>query len=91
MYVYKNGTYTAKAYGYDGDVEVTITIENDVITNITGNTYESDPWYFDEAYGPVASQILSSQSTDVDSVSGATYSSEAIMSAVAAALDSARS
>ena len=91
VYIYKNGTYTAKAYGYDGDVEVTITIENDVITNITGNTYESDPWYFDEAYGPVASQILSSQSTDVDSVSGATYSSEAIMSAVAAALDSARS
>lgn len=90
VYIYNNGTYTASAYGYDGDVQVSVTIENDVITNITGVTYESDPWYYDSAAPYVISQILASQNTQVDAYAGATYSSDAIMSAVAAALNQAR-
>ena len=89
-YIYNNGSYTATAYGYDGDVEVTITIENDVIIDISAVTYESDSWYFDTAQGSVISQILDTQQCDVDAVSGATYSSNAIMSAVAEALNMAR-
>lgn len=88
--VYQNGTFSASAYGYDGDVSVTITIENDYITEIRAITSESDEWYFDSAYATVCSQILNTQSTNVDAVSGATYSSNAIMSAVQKALDSAR-
>lgn len=90
IYIYNNGTYTASAYGYDGDVEVTITIENDVITSIDGQTFESDAWYFDSAKDHVFSQILSSQNTDVDAYGGCTYSSDAIMEAVRKALESAR-
>lgn len=90
VYVYNNGTYTATAFGYDGDVEVSVTIENDVITNITGTTYESDGWYFDSAKGSVFSQIISTQQTNVDAYSGATYSSNAIMKAVQNALNAAR-
>lgn len=90
VYVYNNGTYTATAFGYDGDVEVYVTIENDVITNITGTTYESDSWYFDSAKGSVFSQIISTQQTNVDAYSGATYSSNAIMKAVQNALNAAR-
>lgn len=89
-YIYRNGTYSASAYGYDGDVFVEITVENDVITSITARTEESDEWYFSSAQESVISQILSSQNTDVDAVSGATYSSEAIMEAVQKALNSAR-
>ena len=90
VYIYNNGTYTATAYGYDGDIEVSVTIENDVIVDITGVTYESDSWYYDSAAPHVISQILNTQSTQVDAYSGATYSSDAIMAAVAAALDMAR-
>lgn len=90
VYIYNNGTYTASAYGYDGDIEVSVTIENDVIVDITGVTYESDSWYYDSAAPHVISQILNTQSTQVDAYSGATYSSDAIMAAVAAALDMAR-
>ena len=90
VYIYNNGTYTAAAYGYDGDIEVSVTIENDVIVDITGVTYESDSWYYDSAAPHVISQILNAQSTQVDAYSGATYSSDAIMVAVAAALDMAR-
>ncbi len=90
VYIYNNGSFTASAYGYDGDVEVTVTIENDVIVAITGVTYESDPWYYDSAAPSVISQILASQNTQVDAYAGATYSSDAIMTAVANALNMAR-
>ncbi|MDE5834344.1 MAG: FMN-binding protein [Ruminococcus sp.] len=88
-YIYRNGTYSASAYGYDGDVYVDITVENDVITAIHARTEESDEWYFNSAQESVISSILSSQSTSVDAVSGATYSSKAIMEAVKKALNSA--
>lgn len=90
VYVYRNGTYSGSAYGYDGDVFVEITLENDVIVSVSAWTEESDDSYFDKAQGAVISAILSSQSTDVDAVSGATYSSEAIMAAMQKALDSAK-
>lgn len=89
-YMYHNGTYSASAYGYDGEVFVEVTIENDVITAITARTEESDPWYFESARDSVIAQILAGQNTDVDAVSGATYSSDAIMSAVRQALDTVR-
>ena len=89
-YIYKNGTYSAFAYGYDGEVHVSVTIENDVITAISGYTDESDSWYYESAQGTVIPQILSSQSTSVDAYAGATYSSNAIMSAVQKALNSAK-
>lgn len=89
-YIYNNGTYTAKSYGYDGDIEITITIENDLITNITGSSQESDNWYFDNAKCKVFNEILNQQQADVDACSGATFSSNAIMSAVKSALNMAR-
>ena len=61
-----------------------------MITSVSARSEESDGWYFDSAQGAVISAILSTQSTDVDAVSGATYSSEAIMAAVKKALDSAK-
>lgn len=90
QYVYNDGDFSASAYGYDGDVHITITIENDVIISISGYTDESDNWYFDSASGQIIPAILNSQNADVDAYSGATYSSNAIMQAVRKALDSAR-
>lgn len=90
VYIYNNGTFSGTAYGYDGDIKVSVTIENDVITSITGVTYESDPWYYDSASAYVIPQIIAGQNTQVDAYSGATYSSDAIMTAVANALNKAR-
>ena len=89
-YIYNNGTYEDKAYGYDGDVHVTITIENDVITEISAYSDEEEPEYFDSAYEKIAGDILYYQSYEVDAVSGATYSSNAIMNAVKKCLEQAR-
>lgn len=90
QYIYNNGSYTASADGYDGEVTVTITIENDVITQITGYSNETDTWYYDKASEQIIPAILNSQSTDVDVYSGATYSSNAIIKAVSRALKAAR-
>lgn len=87
---YKDGKFSGSAYGYDGNIYVTITIKDDKITNIEATSDESDPWYFESCVENVTSQIISSQSTNVDATSGATYSSEGIMAAVEQALNSAK-
>lgn len=88
--VYRNGTFTAKAYGYDGDITVHVTVQDDRITGITAETEESDDSYFFDAKSAVIPAIIRSQAADVDACSGATYSSNGIMAAVRAALESAR-
>lgn len=86
---YKDGIYTASAFGYDGDIEVTLTIEGGVITEIMGISYEGDTWYYESARDVIFMQILSEQNCEADVVSGATYSSKAIMEAVKKALKEA--
>ena len=90
IYIYNDGTYTATAFGYDGDITVTVTVKNDIITDIKGTTAESDDYYFSMAKKDVFRQILDRQQPNVDACSGATYSSKAIMQAVQKALDSAK-
>lgn len=74
------------AYGYDGEVYVTVTIESGAITNIVGYTEESDDFYFKRCYEKIVDAIIETQNCEVDAVSGATYSSQAIMDAVESAL-----
>ena len=88
--VYQDGTFTASAYGYDGDITVHVTIQDDRITDITAETAESDDSYFADAKNVVIPAIIRSQAADVDACSGATYSSNGIMTAVRAALESAK-
>ena len=85
-----NGTYTGQAYGYDGDIYVTVTIQGDKITNITARSDEFEPEYFEDAERTVIPSIINSQSTNVDAVSGATFSSQGIMKAVEQALNGAK-
>ena len=87
---YVNGEYTASAYGYDGNVTMTITIKDNTIVNIEGSTEESIAKYYKKASDKVISQIISTGQTQVDAVTGATYSSEAIMEAVQKALEEAK-
>lgn len=69
---------------------MSVTIKDDKIVSITGISYESDTWYFEQAQSGVIPQIINSQNCNVDAVSGATYSSNAIISAVQQALNSAK-
>ncbi|MDE5792708.1 MAG: FMN-binding protein, partial [Oscillospiraceae bacterium] len=88
--IYNDGVYTAEEFGYDSMVTITITIENDIITDMTATCNESDMYYFEEAYPVIKNRILNSQTPEVDTVSGSTYSSNAIITGVQKALESAR-
>ena len=88
--IYQDGTFTASAYGYDGNITVHVTILNDSITDITAETEESDDSYFFDVKSTVIPAIISSQAADVDACSGATYSSNGIMEAVRTALEQAK-
>ena len=80
--VYKDGTYTGSAQGFGGAITVQVTLANDEITDIQVTSAPGeDSAYLSQGEG-VISSIISAQSTDVDTVSGATYSSRGIMNAV---------
>ena len=83
---YADGVYTGTGTGFRGETSVTVTVENGEITDITVNSYKDDQQFFNRAESGVISAILQSQDTDVDAVSGATFSSSGIKEAVADAL-----
>lgn len=83
---YKDGTYSAEAEGFDGPVKVTITIKNGKITKIT-NTNTDTKEYFSKAWAKIQPAILKKQGVyGVDTVSGATFSSNGILEAAQKAL-----
>ncbi|MBP1736230.1 MAG: hypothetical protein H6Q60_111 [Oscillospiraceae bacterium] len=88
-YTYKNGTFSGSGTGYAGTITVSVTIQNDVITAIAVTDEDEDEPYFSAAKDLI-NDILASQSTSVDTVSGATYSSKGIIAAVEAALSHAK-
>lgn len=83
---YKDGTYTAEAEGFAGPVKVTITIKNGKITKMT-NTNMDTREYFSKAWSKIQPAILKKQGVyGVDTVSGATFSSNGILEAAQKAL-----
>lgn len=87
--VYKDGTYTGSAQGFGGTITVQVTLANDEITDIQVTSAPGeDSAYLSQGEG-VISSIISAQSTDVDTVSGATFSSTGIINAVVDALGKA--
>lgn len=83
---YTDGTYSGSAQGFRGDTTVSATVENGYITDITAISYEDDEEYFSRAANSVIASIIESQDVNVDAVSGATFSSNGIMEAVANAI-----
>lgn len=84
----KDGVYYGQAKGYDGQVKVKVSVEKGKIKNIDVLSHSETPEYFEKGL-KVIDSILSAQNTNVDSVSGATFTSNAIKNAVANALKSA--
>lgn len=84
---YQDGEWKGTALGFNDDITVSVTIVNGIISDISVISSNDDEPYFDWAKEEIPKNILSSQSTNVDTVSGATYSSEGIIHAVADALE----
>lgn len=86
---YKDGVYEGQAEGFDGTVTVKVTIKNGKIKKIS-NTNTDTPEFFNKAWKTIKSNVISRQSTsEIDTVSGATFSSNGILGALSQALSNA--
>ena len=86
----KDGTYTGSAMGYSGKVNITLTIKDGKITEVT-NTNSDTRSFFNKAWRSIQPKILEKQSTEgIDTVSGATFSSMGILDASKIALEQAK-
>lgn len=84
-----DGTYQGEGQGFAGKIELSVTVEGGQITNIevAGNVSD-DAAYFNQAKS-LLDTIIAKQTPQVDTVSGATFSSKGLIQAVQDALGKA--
>lgn len=86
---YKDGTYSGTAQGYGGPVTTQVIITNGNITGIEITSSDGeDAAYYNMCLG-ILDDIVATQGTEVDTVSGATYTSNGIIGGAAEALSQA--
>lgn len=83
---YTPGTYTGVGAGRNGDITVAVTVNENTIQAIQIVHHDETPGISDGAIADIPAAIVATQSLGVDSVSGATVSSEGIVAAVADAI-----
>ena len=86
---YADGVYLGEGEGYEGPMTVRVTVLGGKVTSIELVSSMDDEPYFGRAWATVPGRIIAAQTTSVDAVSGATYSSEGIRDAVNNALKKA--
>ena len=88
--IYKDGAYEGQADGFGGPILVNVVIEEGAIKEV----FVTDHAKEEEAYYSMAKEVIKaivdSQSAQVDTVSGATFSSKGIIGAVEDALTKAQ-
>lgn len=85
----KDGTYEAKAGGFGGPVVVTLTINDGKIANVVVAGEKETAAIGGKAVEALQSRIMEEQSADIDGVSGATITSNAVKIAAKGAFDKA--
>lgn len=89
--LYKDGTYEGSGIGFRrGETKVSVTIKSGKITDVKTVSYDDDRPYYNRAFTIVSKEIINNQVAGVDAVSGATFSSRGIMSAVEDALSKSK-
>ena len=86
---WKDGTYEGEGQGFGGKVVVEVTIENGEITCIEVKEAQKEDSAYLEMAKDIIEDIVDAQSADVDTISGATFSSTGIREAVTQALEKA--
>ena len=82
---YADGTYIGTGVGFNGDVVIAATMKDGVLVSLAVVQTDDDEEYFSRAE-TLLSAVVKRQSTSVDTVSGATYSSKGILAAIEDAL-----
>lgn len=87
---FKDGTYEGTAKGLKGDVKVEVTVADSKISDVKVVEQNETPEIAEPALEQVPAAIKEKNSTEVETVSGATVTSQAIIDAVNAALEQAK-
>lgn len=87
---YTDGTYTGSATGFKENLTVQVIVEDNIVTSIQVLSHnEERSQYYLPAFNTVPNEIIESQSLDVDTVAGSTFSSVGVINAVRDALSQA--
>ena len=86
---YKDGTYTGEADGFGGTIQVEVKIEKSKIAEINVISAEKEDGAYLSMAKDIIPQIIDAQSADIDTISGATFSSTGIKNASEQALEKA--
>ncbi|GAA0069936.1 hypothetical protein UT300003_14590 [Clostridium sardiniense] len=86
---FKNGNFEGEGEGFNGKTKVSLEIKDGMIKKIDVLSSSDDENYLNEAKDLIP-KIIEKQSSNVDSISGATFSSKGIILAVENALNNAK-
>lgn len=86
---YKDGTYTGEADGFGGTIQVEVKIEKSKIAEINVVSAEKEDGAYLSMAKDIIPKIIDAQNADVDTISGATFSSTGIKNASEQALEKA--
>ncbi len=86
---YKAGSYTAEAKGHNGNIKVEVIVDEESIKEVKVLEHKETKGVADAALTNIPSEIVKEQTLAVDSISGCTVSSKAVLAAVEDALTQA--
>ena len=84
---YTPGTYEGSGTGMNGDIVVEVTVTEDTIVSMIVKEHQETPGHSDPALEQIPEAVVRYQSLGVDSVSGATMTSNGLLAAAANALE----
>lgn len=86
---YADGTYSGSGQGFGGPISADVTVQDGKITAIDITSHDGEDGSYFSMAEQLTDDIIAAQSTDVDLISGATFSSTGIRDAVSDALEKA--
>ena len=86
---YKDGTYEGEAEGFGGPISVSVTVEEGKLTELNILSAEKEDGAYLSMAKEIIPTIIEQQTWDVDTISGATFSSTGIKNATQQALEKA--
>jgi len=86
---FKPGTYTGVGKGNNGDIKVEVEVDEESIVSINVLEHNETKGVSDAAFDEIPGSVIEGQTLAVDTVSGATHSSEGLIAAITEALKAA--
>ncbi len=78
----EDGIYTGKAQGFSGEVELAVTFSGGDLIDIEVLNHSETPFVAGPAFNKIIPAIIEAQSPDVDVISGATFTSNAVIEVI---------